>query len=87
MLGTPQGCEASSAGGEPVGSGGEQRETDRQDRQPEARMTVDDGNQHHSFSFFFGRPRRAGSATGDGLNAYLYRVPSTTPVPGDEFPS
>jgi hypothetical protein len=31
--------------------------------------------------------RRAGSATGDGLAAFLDRVPSAPPAPGDELPS
>jgi hypothetical protein len=30
--------------------------------------------------------RRAGKATGDGLSAFLDRVPARTPEPGDELP-
>ena len=30
--------------------------------------------------------RRAGKATGDGFAAFLDRVPSRTPEPGDELP-
>jgi hypothetical protein len=30
--------------------------------------------------------RRAGKATGDGLAAFLDRVPSQAPEPGDELP-
>jgi len=30
--------------------------------------------------------RRAGNATGDGLKAFLDRVPDVEPDPGDELP-